>query len=235
MSSTNGGGERRAYDFYPTPEWCVHALLREWQPRHCGRWLEPCAGDGAIIRAVHTFGLAPSWTAVELRSEAFEPISRTAKSITPNNPPMEIDVHCPENFLLWKPSEWETGIHGKYDLCLTNPPFLFAQQFIEHSLEMCDQVAMLLRLNFIGSQERVEWHKKHVADLYPLTPRPGFTEDGGTDSTEYAWWIWPGTGRYKLLDAVDLRDRWLAEREHCKRKQPVNTDVSELPLFKGAG
>ena len=42
---------RSPHDFYPTPVWCVHRLLdRVRLPGR--RWLDPCAGDGAIVRAV---------------------------------------------------------------------------------------------------------------------------------------------------------------------------------------
>lgn len=61
-------------DNYPTPGWCVRRFLEAWPSlAHVGtRWLEPCAGDGSIIRAVDEFrearGMTPlEWTAVEYR------------------------------------------------------------------------------------------------------------------------------------------------------------------------
>ena len=49
------GAERHADDFYATPPWCVEALLRG-SNLPSGRWLEPTAGDGAIVEEVHTIG-----------------------------------------------------------------------------------------------------------------------------------------------------------------------------------
>ena len=45
---------RRDRDYYPTPSWCVRALL-ETVDLPTGTWLEPTAGDGAIIRAVDEY------------------------------------------------------------------------------------------------------------------------------------------------------------------------------------
>lgn len=61
-------------DNYPTPGWCIRRFLEEWPSfANVGtRWLEPCAGDGSIIRAVDDYreqrGMeAIEWTAVEYR------------------------------------------------------------------------------------------------------------------------------------------------------------------------
>ena len=65
------GGES---ENYPTPEWAVHRLLDTWEPPG-SVWLEPCAGEGAIISAVRSWCAAgedrwnPKWEAVEIRSE----------------------------------------------------------------------------------------------------------------------------------------------------------------------
>lgn len=42
------GYDRRAHDFYPTPDWVTACLLRHVGLR--GRVWEPCCGDGAIAR-----------------------------------------------------------------------------------------------------------------------------------------------------------------------------------------
>jgi len=44
-------------DVYPTPEWCVHRLLDEWCPNLPSILLEPCVGDGAILKAFQTAGM----------------------------------------------------------------------------------------------------------------------------------------------------------------------------------
>lgn len=78
----------------------------------------------------------------------------------------------------------------KVDIIVTNPPFSIAQEFITHALELADTVIMLLRVNFLGSQKRYPfWVNNEPKALYILSKRPSFTGTG-TDSTEYAWYIW---------------------------------------------
>lgn len=52
-------------------------------------------------------------------------------------------------------------------------------------------VAFLLRLNFLGSLERAAlWQDYPLRKVWVLSQRPSYTDDGGTDSTEYGlfWW-----------------------------------------------
>jgi hypothetical protein len=81
------------------------------------------------------------------------------------------------------------------DLILTNPPFSIAEQFVEKALLESNSVVMLLRLNWLGSQKRYDfWLKNPATGLIILSKRPSFTGTG-TDSTEYAWFIWDKTGK----------------------------------------
>lgn len=234
MSSTNRGKERRENDFYPTPAWCVYALLREWSPGMVApMWLEPCAGDGAIVRAVIERGWGNTfWDLIELRSQAVPALEQLQRDfLDPIEGEARIEFQAPRDFLMWD-GRGAWNAEYKYDVCITNPPYKIAQKFIEHALKLSDTVVMLLRLNFLGSQERAAFHRANPSDVYVLTPRPDFTGDGG-DSCEYAWFIWPGTGKQQVLDATDLRDKWLAEQAQSRRRKPVSEDVSCLPLFKG--
>ena len=71
---------------------------------------------------------------------------------------------------------------------VTNPPFSLAQEFITNAWEHSRESFMLLRLNFLGSQKRREWWRKHEPSaLFVLSQRPCFTGDGKTDATDYAW------------------------------------------------
>ena len=82
--------------------------------------------------------------------------------------------------------EWS----GEVDLILTNPPFSLAQEFIEHSMACSTTVIMLLRINFLGSQARYDFWSQFPPDgLVILSKRPSFTGKG-TDSIDYAWFIW---------------------------------------------
>lgn len=81
-----------------------------------------------------------------------------------------------------------------YDLVITNPPFAIAQEIIEKSLQVCKgwwYVVMLLRLNYIGSNDRAKfWQKYPPYAIYADNKRMSFTPDKGTDSIEYAHFVW---------------------------------------------
>jgi hypothetical protein len=82
--------------------------------------------------------------------------------------------------------DWDDNV----DLILTNPPYSYAQEFIEYSIPRASCVIMLLRINFLGAQKRFNWWIKNEPDaLIVLSNRPSFTGTG-TDATEYAWYVW---------------------------------------------
>lgn len=188
MSSTGRGKPRRELDFYPTPGWCVRALLKAWQPPFTGNWLEPCSGDGAIIKAVTEYygeGRLPQWTAVDIKPRHAEKL--------PLFLPPDVDYHKAD-FLKWESPR-------KYSVVITNPPYLLAQEFVEKSLTLGNRVAMLLRLGFIGSEKRFAFHRATKPDIYVLPQRVSYTGDGQSDSDYSAWFVYGGAGgRFELLD-----------------------------------
>jgi hypothetical protein len=177
MSATGRGAERNAADFYPTPAWCVRRLLERVELPG-GTWLEPAAGEGAIIRAAQRADV--TWTAAELRHEC-----RPALVEVVDGP----EVHTGIDFL--------KGDFGGCDfsVVMTNPPFSMAMEFIEEALTIGSYVVMLLRVNFLGSAKRSAFFRSEMPDVYVLPNRPSFTGKG-TDATEYCWAVWtPERGR----------------------------------------
>lgn len=170
--------ERREADFYPTPAWCVTRLLQhvELPGAH---WLEPCVGDGAIVRAVNAFRPDDvGWKCIDIRSEV---AAGVRQSLGGSARTMGFEAN---DFL----SMDEAGL---YQVCLTNPPFALAAPFILRGLEWAHQVVMLLRLNFLGSSNdrRHLFEQAGMPDVYVLPERPSFTGEG-TDACEYAWMRW---------------------------------------------
>ena len=77
------------------------------------------------------------------------------------------------------------------DAILTNPPFSLAFEFCQHARKLSDNVFMLLRLNFLASLKRKAWFvENEPSALFILSKRPCFTNDGATDSCDYAWFAW---------------------------------------------
>lgn len=161
MSATGRGVERIDSDFYPTPAWCVHRLL-EACPIKPGRLYEPFAGDGSIITAVNEMLPASTgaWYAAELREEAWQPlvqhvgIDRVFIGDSINEAPFN-DVY-------------------PFDSIITNPPFSLAQEALEMAMWRSSFVAFLLRVNFLGSEERSSFWRDYPPDVYILPDRPCF-------------------------------------------------------------
>lgn len=198
MSSTNRrkSGVRDPFDYYPTPEWCIHRFLEKANIpyTHGGFWLEPAAGDGAILRAVGNFQQVkkngtttviqykPTWIAVEIQPR-FQA-----------NLEAEIDK---THVLITDFLSLETDAFGASpQVVIANPPFSLALDFIKRAMDFkADYICMLLRLNFLGSSERSEFMRQHTPDIYVLPNRPSFTGKG-TDSIEYAWFVWRSENGY---------------------------------------
>jgi len=88
------------------------------------------------------------------------------------------------------------------DLIITNPPFSISLEFIQKSLTEAKTICYLQRLNWLGSQKRKDFWNDNIPDkLFILSKRPQFKKElglgGGTDSTEYAWFIWDKLGIIK--------------------------------------
>lgn len=171
MSATNRGAERREADYYPTPAWCVTRLLDHVQLP--GRdWLEPSAGEGHIIRAVNSRRDLMRWTACELRPTCAGLLKPLAATLI-------------GDFL-----ERRAMVEAPFSVAIGNPPFSLAQEFVEHSLTMAEQVVFLLRLSFLESQKRRSFFDRvGTPDVFVLPERPSFTGEG-TDSCAYAWMRW---------------------------------------------
>lgn len=177
MSATGRSDVRRADDFYSTPEWCVDALAKvlDFGPS-C---LDPCAGTGAIMRAVEKYGARAM--GIELDH------GRAALAHAQPGDALS-DAPWPHTHTV-----------------VTNPPYSLAMNFVLRALrqEPPGGVAMLLRLNWLASRKRAEFHRLCPSDVYILPRRPSFSEDGKTDATEYAWFVWrlPGAGgHWRVLE-----------------------------------
>jgi hypothetical protein len=174
-----------ALDFYATPAWCVRAILA-MSKFPDGSVLDPCAGDGAILKEVRTASPEGRTT------RGFELDSTRAQACR------DAGFECDERDALG------TAHWGSPDVILMNPPYSRSMEFVARSLAEAGPktwVIALLRLNWLAGMKRAEFHKEHPADVYVIPRRPSFTQ-GGTDMTEYAWFVWRryGGGRWEILD-----------------------------------
>ncbi len=110
----------RAGDLYETAPVAVRALLAaEWLPI---RIWEPACGPGAIVHELRLSG--------SNRRSIGRRRSRLPR---------------PDRRRLLGTSVAPPGV----DCIVTNPPYRFAAEFVEHGLSLCPRVVMLLRLAFL--------------------------------------------------------------------------------------
>lgn len=179
MSSTNRGYDRHKSDYYITPikpikEFLSEFLLLEKIDRPDSLfWLDPCAGGDKNNEMPYP----------KVIREEFDADVAT------------IDIRRDSKAFFKKDYLGMYGIHPAQDIIITNPPFYLAINIIQKAL--CDvkedgYVIMLLRLNFWGSKERNQWLKDNMPKYCFIHgfPRMSFTKDGGTDSIEYAHFVW---------------------------------------------
>lgn len=98
---------------------------------------------------------------------------------------------------------------------ITNPPYKFAQEFVEKALDLgADKVAMLLRLAWLEGLARMELFKStplarvHVASKRLSMSRAGEDQgNGGGSMIAFAWFVWDRSYVGKpTLDWFDWRD-----------------------------
>lgn len=208
MSATNRGAARRADDYYATPAWATEVLL-DWFERQGvslrGTILDPFAGDGAILRVLkdRAWPWVERLAAVELRPEA-EPAIRSVAGWHRIADWFELaQGDLPKRHIIGPP----------FNLCasdplaiITNPPYSRAEDAINSCRAVADFVVMLLRLPFYAGQRRRALFAEHPpSNVLVLAKRPSFT-DGGTDATDYAWFVWDrghrGPARLERLEAT---------------------------------
>lgn len=190
---TTATNSRDALDFFSTPGWAVRAVLPHIPLS--GHVLEPGAGDGSIIRVLIAHGVLPrSIRGIEVdNGRAVECAASTG-----------VIVHA-RDFLAGVPARVA-------DTIVCNPPFVHAEAFVRTALKSIrpgGTVAMLLRLAFLESQERVALHREHPGDVLVFPRRPSFMPNGRTDSAAMAWFVWgPGRGgRWQILDVEPREPR----------------------------
>lgn len=204
------GKERHALDFYETPGWCTRALLS-----HLGTpigfdsdtaktiraapttILDAGAGTGAIVRECLLWWPSSYATGIELDADrAFE-----AQRLLLQNPDWTLErcrVHQGSFY----------DLKDQWDLVISNPPYAKAEEFVRHALTIGRTCAFLLRLNWLASKSRAQFHRDHPSDVFVLPKRPSFTGDGKTDATEYAWFVWGPTDVEECLNGGFRGNRW---------------------------
>lgn len=183
MSSTNRGRKRNAQDYYVTPVHQIVDFLRAIDRDLSWSWagkevLDPCAGGDAKHPMSYPTALEQFCKEQGTKLKGLTTVDIREDSLAQF-----------EGDYLTSPLDTPTP-----DIAISNPPFNLAQQFIDKALnDVADEgwVIMLLRLNFFGSDKRLEWwHGRMPVWTYVHSKRMSFTEDRKTDSIEYCHCMW---------------------------------------------
>lgn len=169
-------------DYYITPKWAIRSFLDEWDndtgiitnlaQKDQPLILDPCAGGDP------KHGM--SYPDVLAEYDLY---------------PLTVDVR-PDSRATFTADYLGLDVKAYFDLVISNPPYVVAIDFIEKALRDCKEggyVAMLLRLNFFGSQKRAPWFKANYPRwCYVHSKRLGFfpEEPSRTDATEYMHAVW---------------------------------------------
>lgn len=178
-------GERRAFDFYPTPGWMTHALLLRLPSLAAYTVLEPCSGNGDIVRVLEGAGAT-------VVTNDFDP-QRPALS--------HLDAGEPRSWDFWK--------RKKPEWVITNPPFDQAARIVPLALEHASRgVAMLLRLSWLEpTDERGDLLRGNTPKRLIVMPRYSFRQNGSTDNVTSAWFVWDKRIQWGGLSIVTRGER----------------------------
>jgi len=158
----------RGLDLYETPPVALDALLRvETLPHYV--W-EPAAGRGAIVRVLREAGH------VVVASDIIH---------------RDFELDFERDFLK------ETKAPPRTEMILTNPPYRYGAEFVEHALTLCQRVIMLTRFTFLESRRRSgildtgTLAAIHLfADRLPMMNRDGWTGPRASSAIPFSWLVW---------------------------------------------
>lgn len=125
--------------------------------------------------------------------------------------------------------------YNPVDIIITNPPYSLAQEFVTKALREADVVIMLLRLGFLESMKRWQWWQDNpLCSLMVLSKRPSFTDDGKTDGSGYAWFIWDNKNRLGLKPFYHLEgptnDSSTEHGENRRKRSKKSTGGNGRPV-----
>jgi hypothetical protein len=174
----------RGRDCYATPLCAARALIAAEGAALPSRVWEPCAGTGGIATALRAGGYAVICS--DIAEQGFP-------------------LHFVADFFATKEAPVATsGI-------VSNPPYRWANKFVEHALALSPYVALLLRLAFLESVRRsailegaglcrVHVFKRRL----PFMHRANWTGPRASSAIPFAWFVWSrGHRGPAAIDRID--------------------------------
>ena len=196
MSSTLRGYDRHKSDYYVTPKDMIELFIKESGLRLAQheKVLDPCAG-GQVLNGEVVFGM---------------PYVDVISTLTSLDNITTLDIRD-DSLAQHKVDFLEWEFDKDYQLIITNPPFDCSLEIAKKSIEHCKKtkgtVVLLQRLNFLGSKSRKPFFDENPPTyIFVHHKRPKFTNTPGTDSIEYAHFVWdyssPNSSGFSLLKVI---------------------------------
>ena len=164
--STVDTGARAEWDFYPTPPFMTRSLLHFHPAIEGATVLEPCSGDGAIVRVLE---------------------ERGCRVFT-----NDIDIRHPSMTHYDAAQPWYWREHApKADWIVSNLPFNVGIDILRCAYEHAEiGLALLFRKTFLEpTDDRGPWLSTHPPTRCIGQPRYSF-RGTGSDSVSCDWYIW---------------------------------------------
>ena len=188
--------ERDALDFYATPVNEVENILNvTYINLDDVTVLEPCCGDGAMVKGIKQYWPNAHIIATDVKERAtasyeFDHLAGDDYDFLSDNYPINEDI----------------------DYIIMNPPYSTIEPFVIRALEIAEKgVLMLGRLQFLEGKSRYENILKDnpPTDVWVYVDRikcykNGNTSLPGSSAQAYAWFFWN-----KEIKTLDTRLHWI--------------------------
>lgn len=142
--------------------------------------VDPVLAETLAVRFLHTHVLCADFLELDLKAQSYD--------LVIGNPPYSID----------------TGRRGKKGKPIMRSVW---EEHVVHARRLAPTVVMILRVNCLGGVERSEafWPENPISALGVLTPRPSFQDNGKTDATEYAAFVWSDVWTGASIEHINIK------------------------------
>ncbi len=198
------------WDTAATPDWTVQFLFEAWRPPRGNRWIDPCAGTGALMRACLQFRRRVRWTALDIRPECQEQMTASfgeAGGRARIADALDVAGEIPTE-----------GRYRGWDFAILHPP-RNEDGPVRAAMRLSPTVAALVPMTFVAHRFRYPWLMHRMPDLYVLPtpivlpPLPDADPSASMDvGVPHMWIIWekrrrPRPARWTLLSALAWGER----------------------------
>lgn len=182
-ASNHCPNDRAERDFYATDPRAIDALFGVEEFAH--KILEPACGNGHLVKRM-----------IELEKEVYP-----ADIVVRDYPCVEMSFF-----------DYTKPLPPYFDI-VTNPPYKYAKEFVEHAMEILapgSKLALFLKLTFLEGQDRRKLFDKYPpARIHVFSKRINCAINGDekefakSSAACYAWFVWEkGNTKLPIIDWI---------------------------------